>query len=214
MDLHDHIDIYCERLEPGLWAEPLNAITNAAFIVAAIAGFMLAHKQGVLNRPVLLLIGLIAMIGIGSTLFHTFANVWSKFSDVLPILFFQIAFLVIYSRNIIGLNTLKTAGLIILFFGLSFLSGLMPYDWFNGSLGYSPALIFLLGFGIYHWKVNKKEPFILLITAGVFIVSLTFRSIDMLVCERLPIGVHYMWHILNGLVLYLSTRSIIVNWRN
>jgi hypothetical protein len=29
------VDIYCERLGPGLWAEPLNAVTNVAFFVAA-----------------------------------------------------------------------------------------------------------------------------------------------------------------------------------
>ena len=32
---HNHIDIYCERLGPGFWAEPLNATSNLAFIVSA-----------------------------------------------------------------------------------------------------------------------------------------------------------------------------------
>ena len=26
------IDIYCERLDPSFWAEPINALTNLAFI--------------------------------------------------------------------------------------------------------------------------------------------------------------------------------------
>jgi hypothetical protein len=34
--IFDPIDAYCERLGPGLWAEPLNAVTNLAFIVAAV----------------------------------------------------------------------------------------------------------------------------------------------------------------------------------
>jgi hypothetical protein len=29
--IFDPIDAYCERLGPGLWAEPLNALTNLAF---------------------------------------------------------------------------------------------------------------------------------------------------------------------------------------
>ena len=29
------LDLYCERLGPGLLAEPLNAVTNGAFLVAA-----------------------------------------------------------------------------------------------------------------------------------------------------------------------------------
>ena len=30
------VDDYCERLGPGLWAEPLNLVTNLAFLIAAI----------------------------------------------------------------------------------------------------------------------------------------------------------------------------------
>ena len=36
MDLSKPIDIYCERLDIGIWAEPINAVTNAAFIFVAI----------------------------------------------------------------------------------------------------------------------------------------------------------------------------------
>ena len=31
----DRIDAYCERLGPAFWAEPVNALTNAAFPIAA-----------------------------------------------------------------------------------------------------------------------------------------------------------------------------------
>ena len=38
MNLGEKIFIYCERgQDPSFWAEPLNAVTNAAFILAAIA---------------------------------------------------------------------------------------------------------------------------------------------------------------------------------
>lgn len=33
----DYIDIYCERLAPGLLAEPLNALSNISFLIAALA---------------------------------------------------------------------------------------------------------------------------------------------------------------------------------
>jgi len=31
------MDAYCERLGPGLFAEPLNALTNVSFLLAAWA---------------------------------------------------------------------------------------------------------------------------------------------------------------------------------
>jgi hypothetical protein len=31
------IDLYCERTDASFWAEPANALTNAAFLIAAAA---------------------------------------------------------------------------------------------------------------------------------------------------------------------------------
>ena len=36
MDWTASIDGYCERLDTGFWAEPVNAASNLAFVVAAI----------------------------------------------------------------------------------------------------------------------------------------------------------------------------------
>lgn len=36
MDWRSHIDAYCERIDPGFWSEPINALTNLAFLVAAL----------------------------------------------------------------------------------------------------------------------------------------------------------------------------------
>lgn len=205
------IDIYCERLQHGLWEEPLNLISNLAFFIAGIAAFMLGKKRGVMSPCLLWLCVMILAIGTGSALFHSFANTWSKFADVIPILIFQISFLWVYARYVIKWNKTRTAMLVGSFFIVSFLSGLLPYDWLNGSLSYSPALIFVLGLGLYHMRTGKNERYSLLAAGIIFVVSLTFRSLDMAVCSQLPIGLHYMWHCLNAAVLYLSVRSIIVN---
>jgi hypothetical protein len=41
-----YLDAYCERTAPGLLAEPLNAITNASFLIAAGAAWVLATRTG------------------------------------------------------------------------------------------------------------------------------------------------------------------------
>ena len=46
MDLTRAIDIYCERIDTAFWAEPVNAVTNLAFILAALYGWRLAAKRG------------------------------------------------------------------------------------------------------------------------------------------------------------------------
>jgi len=77
------IDLYCERLGPGLWAEPINAFTNLAFLVAAFVSWRLADQHKLLSGDTWVLIGLMTAIGIGSGLFHTFANSWSQVLDIL-----------------------------------------------------------------------------------------------------------------------------------
>ncbi len=209
--MNDYIDIYCERLEPGLWAEPINAVTNAAFFIGAFFAYLVARRENAIDARSITLILLMCAIGTGSTLFHTFATKATQLSDVLPILFYQIAFIWFYALYVMKLGAMKTSGLFIVFMILTVLSEMAPAHILNGSLGYAPAILFLIGFGVWHFKTKQNEPRVLLLAGVVFAVSLTFRSIDMAVCESLEIGTHFLWHCLNGYVLYLATRGFIVN---
>jgi len=209
--VNGYIDIYCERTEPGLWAEPLNAISNLAFLVAAFATYRLARRHGGPTFESGLLIALILLVGAGSGLFHMLANRWSQLADVLPILFFQLAFIGIYAFRVMKRGVRGTAILFASYFALIWLFGLPPRDWLNGSLGYGPALLFLFGLGVYHYRRDYRARSSLLLAAGVFTVSLAFRSVDMWVCPAFPAGVHYLWHILNVVVLFLALQALLVN---
>ena len=44
--------------------------------------------------------------------------------------------------------------------------------------------------------------------AAVIAASLTLRSLDYAVCPMLPIGTHFLWHTLNGWMLYLLVTAI------
>ena len=93
------IDDYCERLGPGMWAEPLNVISNLSFFVAAWLLWRYARKNRMKDTGGYMLIALIAVIGVGSTLFHTFANRLTEWMDVIPIMLFQLALLWLYTRS-------------------------------------------------------------------------------------------------------------------
>ena len=45
------IDLYCERVTVSFWAEPLNALSNIAFLIAAYAALDLWRREGK-NDPV------------------------------------------------------------------------------------------------------------------------------------------------------------------
>ncbi len=209
--MNNYLDIYCERLEPGLLAEPLNALTNLAFFIAGFFAVRLVKQESAMNWRSGLLVALIFAMGIGSSLFHTFATIWAMISDVLPILAFQILFIHFYAQRVIRLHCKWTIPLFGFFFLLMWISMELPREWLNGTLEYAPALIYVTGFGIWHLKYALREKWSLLAAAGIFALSMTFRSMDMYFCEAVPVGTHFLWHCLNATVLYLSVRSYILN---
>lgn len=204
------VDLYCERLGPGLWAEPINAFTNLAFIIAAASSWYLAEKQNRLSVETWALIGLMAAIGLGSFLFHTFATNLTRVFDVLPILFYQIAFLIFYAREIIRMRDSLLTAVVVIYLIAALGGRQFPYI-LNGLLIYGPAFILLLMLGVYHYNNAKNQRGLLLLATGVFCTSLFFRTIDMAMCPYFPIGTHFLWHLFNGLLVYLTFKALLLN---
>ena len=96
MALSEHVFNYCERgWDASFWAEPLNAISNGAFIIAGlVAAVVLARSPRTdWALPEWVLISLVFLIGTGSFMFHTYATVWSIPFDTVPISLFMLGYL-------------------------------------------------------------------------------------------------------------------------
>lgn len=202
MDWFRRLDNYCERTDPSYWAEPLNAVSNAAFLVAALVCWRLLGSRRDPGARALVLV--LAAIGVGSWLFHTHAQAWAMMADVVPIQVFILLYL--------HLATVR-------FFAAPWWAGLavaalfVPYDILlaraigavfgplNGSVGYVPVPILIAAYAL---ALRARAPATargLAIGAGLLAVSLFFRSIDAALCPGLPVGTHFLWHLLNGLML-------------
>lgn len=203
------LDLYCERLLPGAGGEPINLFSNVGFFLAFGGVFSLVQGRKV-SLEFKVLVGLILAIGAGSSLFHSFATRGSQLLDIIPIFLFQIGYLWLYFGRVIQLKISGNLGLIGIFLASSFLTQNFGYV-LNGSLSYLPGLIFLAGLGIYHYQQQKRDRLILLLATGVFSVALFFRTIDLVICPYFAPGTHFLWHLLNGWLLYLLARALIVN---
>ncbi|MCK5121938.1 MAG: ceramidase domain-containing protein [Methylococcales bacterium] len=204
------IDLYCERLDSSFWAEPINALTNFVFIIAAWTTWKHGHRLGKLSNPIWVLIGLMVSIGIGSFLFHTYPTNLTRSLDILPILLFQFVFMWVYIRRIIQLRRIYAIGFLVVYIFIALLGRQFPHL-LNGSLSYVPAIFLLLGLGLYHLIDKKRERFILLVALAVFSLALFFRTIDAMICPYFSIGTHFLWHIINGVLVYLTARAVILN---
>jgi hypothetical protein len=200
------VDRYCERTDPSFWAEPVNAITNAAFLIAAAAALVDWRGNGGRDLPALGLIGIVAAIGAGSFTFHTVATRAAALLDVLPITAFIYGYLLLALRRFLDLRPLSAFAILAGFVAFSLgLSARLPPGFLNGSGAYLPALAAMLAIG---WLDRRKPPGRTVLAATVvFAISLLFRTIDNLVCDAVPLGTHFLWHASNAVVLYLLLRA-------
>lgn len=202
------IDIYCERLGPGLLAEPVNALTNAAFFVAAWLTWREARRHDLAHVDVRALIALTVAIGAGSTLFHTFATPWARMLDQVPILGFQLVFLWSYVRRLMDWPRWAAAAALIAYLAAGLYCRRYT-DVLNGSLTYAPALLLTLALA-WHHAVRRLAGAVQLARAvGVFVAALVFRTLDETVCVRFPLGTHFLWHLLVAGVAYLAVTALI-----
>jgi hypothetical protein len=211
------VDIYCERISPAFWAEPLNALSNAAFPIAALWAAVDAKRRHVTAPIVWLLICMAALIGLGSFLFHTFANTWSEYADTIPIWSFVALFVFTAIHRIGGVKPGKLAAIALAVAALVTVMFLATGegqtstapDPLNGSGQYAPAVIALLVFAVLSYR--RRHPMWHWISAAavVFLLSLTARTFDMALCPSLPVGTHFIWHILNGLMIGILLQVLI-----
>jgi hypothetical protein len=206
--------IYCERTQFGLWQEPLNLVTNLAFIAAALASGQIFLKRSSLrfktDWDLVFLVGCLFAIGTGSTLWHAYAMPWAALADVIPISVFINLFFVSFLMRIGRCNGWQA---LLFFLGFQLINfafaGLFSRDTLNGSIMYLPAYVALLGCTGYLLAKHHPARKTFLIASMIFLVSLTFRTVDNNLCHVSPIGTHFLWHLLNALMLYILLTALI-----
>lgn len=236
MTWNEQVFRYCERAQDGaFWAEPLNALSNAGFLVVAGMGAWRLWRQQrptpVCERPgddpmCTVLVALVASIGIGSFLFHTFASRWARLADVVPIGLFMLVYLVVALRIFLRVDWGRIAVAVGLFLAASAtaaaitcptrLVGLTTYarePCLNGTMSYAPALATLLLVGAL---LHTRHPagMSLLVAAGLFALAMLLRWSDKAACPWTmllgqPRGTHALWHLVNAATLHVLLRAAI-----
>jgi len=160
VNLLEPINVYCERTGHGLWDEPLNALTNWAFIFAALLVWPTVNelkKSEVLElrqsgRAAGKLAISLGLIGLFSGSFHTYATPLTGMLDVLSIAACVVLFVVMHTKWVLGWPTWVGVVAAILIVVLSVLlpgqvcARLLPEDapsWLSRMLficAYAPAM--------------------------------------------------------------------------
>src|SRR5262249_6409559 len=156
---------------------------------------------------------MILLIFAGSSAFHTTATQWGLVADSGSIGVYMVYFIALWPKLYWDLPWRRAwlgAPIFLAFTALLSLIPGLPGMYLSALIG----LLVLAGFLFYSAHEDRRPHWVWYLAAAlVFAVSLTARTIDLPLCDAMPIGTHYIWHLLNGLVLYLVTRAAVMRWR-
>ena len=220
---------YCERGSSAeFWAEPLNAITNAAYVAAALVGWALVRSSRLSNPDrgwLICLIALIASIGVGSAAFHTAPSVLTKLGDVVPIALFVVAALFVALTRVLSMSVPVAFGQLALLGAVSVVIarggewiGCVDGSCLNGAPGYLPVLAALVMTASAVWRAKSASAPSLMLASGAFAAALTARTLDLVACPLGTIGsiaitAHALWHLGTALTAYLVLRGLALGLR-
>ncbi|MBX3569523.1 MAG: ceramidase domain-containing protein [Rhizobiaceae bacterium] len=205
------IDLYCERHGPEFWAEPVNALTNLAFVAAGIWGLYQVRRNRTGTAAIAMCWWVIA-IGIGSWLFHTFANYLTIWADIVPIATFTLAASMFALRRFARLSWPRAT---VCFVGFYLVAGAITLTLpssvhvaTNGTSGYLPAFLAINAIGALCLVRGSPAGRYLIAASLIFALAATGRMLDLWACQYVPIGTHFLWHSLNGLMLAVVLTAI------
>jgi len=215
MGITAYLDHYCERVSPNYWSEPFNLFSNIAFLLVAFFLYRKLSKnnssQNASKIDIWALVTLIPLIGFGSALWHLLAVHWALWADRIPILVFISIFLLSSLVRVFNLSLLIS----FFVFGLFQLINILVQINFspailNGSLFYVPTAISLFIITSLLWVKNLTTTAYYFISGLiVFIIAITFRSVDLSICKSFPAGTHFIWHFLVAFTIYLLMSGLI-----
>ncbi len=196
--LNEQVIAYCERTDFSYWSEPVNALSNVSFLIAAAIVWRQTGGLPLARAMVVVL----AAIGLGSLLWHTHATRWAGLADVLPILVFILLYLFAATRHFLGLRPVWALAAVLLFlpYAAGFVWGMgLVVPGLGANAAYFSVAVLIAAYGL--WLRDSPTGKGMLAGAGILCVSLGFRMADDAVCAVFPTGTHFMWHILNGVML-------------
>ncbi|MGA7674325.1 MAG: ceramidase domain-containing protein [Rhizomicrobium sp.] len=208
-----HGPIYCETGHPWLFmAEPVNTITNAFIILAAIFAVMYVRRSRVgFSADLVVLLFLLFAVGIGSTLWHGLRTMWALQLDWIPGVLFLLAFSGFWIRRLFGTvaGLFGAIGMIAAAIGSVVLTWRLTGGALSRALMFAPAFatIAVIGLGLVAATARKfgaREASLGALILLFAVSAAVFRSIDLLVCSRIPFGTHFLWHICLSTASYLG----------
>jgi len=193
--------IYCETMSATSAAfpvEPLNTISNGVIVLFGLLSLYLTVKRSPRSVDLYVLSAFLILTGIGSGIWHGFRDRDALFWEVQSGLFFLFALAFFWARRL--WSYIGAAIFLALFIaGFSFSRQLWDQTIFGFPMqrwvALAPLLIVAsIALTTQTYMFSKRAAFYSSVSLVLALVALTFRTIDLSVCEVFPTGTHFLWH--------------------
>ena len=182
----------------------LDVWSNLAYVAAAVFSINYILKSGKTHPLTLFFSGLTLLIGLGSSLFHSYQTGWAQLSDIIPCWTFMMTYIGSALYYMLNISKIRT-----FFYMLAFSASLAFTGTFHleaPSVPWIPAgvMLWILSVGLY----NRGRQSYYSIGAGAlcFTIGLTLKHINPWMLGHLGVGTHWLWHLITALMLvYLTT---------
>ena len=206
--MHETLPLYCETALNALGsfpAEPINAATSFAPVIFGVLALIVLVRHKETSRVAYTLAVLTILTGMGSIAWHAMRTELTLFLDWLPgILYFvTLVFFWFYALRVwyLGLAAIGAVIALLLF--------LPPSDGeMNRIVVFGVVAFLAIGLLSATWRSRRHAFSSALLMTGGAIIAATVRTMDLGVCETIPFGTHFLWHIFLGGAAYAGVRMM------
>jgi len=184
--------------------EPLNTVTNAAGLIAVFFIYRLLRKHGApwFIYPFLAL--MLASV-LGSFFWHGTRSGIALSFDTLPGIAALCFFTFVWASEL--WNRWRGYAFVTVFVLAVAIAAFLPIPFmFRFFIPVILLSLFLIGIS---FRRDKKAGWFGVGMLCVLLLSAGFRTIDLAACPYLPIGTHFLWHLLNPLGIYLAVLVLV-----
>jgi hypothetical protein len=191
--------VYCETLSamPGVYpVEPLNTVSNGVIVLFGLLGLYFVIYRAPRAIDLYVLCTLLVTTGIGSGIWHGMRDGGALFWEVQSGLYFMFALVFCWARRLWTVAGAAVA-LAAFYYGFEY-SSLYGNGWLGIGGRWVAITPLVVGSGILlivQTAFRSRESAILGGLAVLCaVVAVTFRTVDLQVCDTIPTGTHFLWH--------------------
>lgn len=201
--------IYCETaLHPlgAFPAEPVNTITSLVPAILGILALVFLIRSRQKNAVAYILAVLTVLTGLGSVAWHAMRTEMTLLIDWLPGAVYFLILVFFWSYRAAGLYVS-----LVLLALLSVLVFLIPFPVIMANRLVIIAVLVVIAAGLVAatWYRRRAAFGWAGGMVAAAIVAVTMRTLDLNVCDTIPVGTHFLWHIFLGMAAYAGVRMMV-----